>query len=73
MKDYILKIGLCIFLTLLYVPIYAYAECTISSDGILSEHYSNFDCYDNKEFYQKSNPSEWNWANVKWENVDFND
>ena len=73
MKNNILKIQLYLFLILLCVPIYAYAECTISSDGVKSEHYSNADCYDNKEFYQKSNPSDWNWNNVKWENVDFND
>ena len=50
-----------------------HAQCPVTSADVSEQQYSNIECYNNKEFYQKTDPNKWNWNNVKWEHVDFND
>lgn len=50
-----------------------HAQCSITNQGVSEQQYSSTECYNNKEFYQKSDPNKWNYNNVKWEHVDFND
>ncbi len=56
------KILIC-FIALILLAATAHAACDYSAKEKITA-----ECYDSAEFYQKSNPALWNFAQVKWDN-----